>query len=109
MLRWSRIKRNFRLFRLGRGTAFGLKSLSPLQYGAWWESIGAVATVQLSPPTNKTVLPVQTDVTQEQSVVDALAEPERNFANLHIAYNNAGIPMHDTELIIFYSHSIVPS
>jgi hypothetical protein len=31
----------------------GLKSLSPLQYGAWWESSGAVATVQLSPPTNK--------------------------------------------------------
>ena len=87
----------------------GLKSLSPLQYGAWRESSGAVATVQLSPPTNKTVLPVQTDVTQEQSVADALAEAERNFANLHIAYNNAGIPMHDTELIIFYSHSIVPS
>jgi hypothetical protein len=31
----------------------GHKSLSPLQYGAWRESSGAVATVQLSPPTNK--------------------------------------------------------
>ena len=59
--------------------------------------------------TNKTVLPVQIDVTQEQSVVDALAETERNFGKLHIACNNAGVPMHDTELIIFYSHSIVPS
>jgi NAD(P)-dependent dehydrogenase (short-subunit alcohol dehydrogenase family) len=87
----------------------GHKSLSPLKYGAWRESSGAVATVQLSPPTNKTVLPVQIDVTQEQSVVDALAETERNFGKLHIACNNAGVPMHDTELIIFYSHSIVPS
>ena len=58
-----------------------------------------MATVQLSPPTNKTVLPVQIDVTQEQSVVDALAETERNFGKLHIACNNAGIPMHGTELI----------
>jgi len=49
--------------------------------------------------TNKTVLPVQIDVTQEQSVVDALAETERNFGKLHIACNNAGIPMHGTELI----------
>ena len=49
--------------------------------------------------TNKRVMPVQIDVTQEQSVVDALAEAERNFGNLHIACNNAGVPMHGTGLI----------
>ena len=49
--------------------------------------------------TNKRVMPVQIDVTQEQSVVDALAEAERNFGNLHIACNNAGDPMHATGLI----------
>jgi NAD(P)-dependent dehydrogenase (short-subunit alcohol dehydrogenase family) len=49
--------------------------------------------------TNKRVMPVQIDVTQEQSVVDALAEAERNFGKLHIACNNAGVPMHGTGLI----------
>ena len=49
--------------------------------------------------TNKRVMPLQIDVTQEQSVVDALAEAERNFGNLHIACNNAGVPMHGTGLI----------
>lgn len=49
--------------------------------------------------TKKAVLPVQIDVTQEQSVVDALAEAKRTFGRLHIACNNAGIPMHGTELI----------
>ena len=49
--------------------------------------------------TNKSVMPVQIDVTQEQSVVDALAEVERNFGKLHIACNNAGVPMHGTGLI----------
>ena len=34
---------------------------------------------------NKRVMPVRIDVTQEQSVVDALAEAERNFGKLHIA------------------------
>jgi len=49
--------------------------------------------------TNKRVMPVRIDVTQEQSVLDALAEAERNFGKLHIACNNAGVPMHGTRLI----------
>jgi NAD(P)-dependent dehydrogenase (short-subunit alcohol dehydrogenase family) len=49
--------------------------------------------------TNKRVLPVRIDVTQEQSVLDTLAEAERNFGKLHIACNNAGVPMHGTKLI----------
>ena len=49
--------------------------------------------------TNKRVMPVQIDVTQEQSVVDALAEAERSFGKLHIACNNAGVPMHGTGLV----------
>jgi NAD(P)-dependent dehydrogenase (short-subunit alcohol dehydrogenase family) len=48
--------------------------------------------------TNKRVMPVRIDVTQEQSVVDALAEAERNFGKLHIACNNAGVPMHGTRM-----------
>jgi NAD(P)-dependent dehydrogenase (short-subunit alcohol dehydrogenase family) len=42
---------------------------------------------------------VRIDVTQEQSVIDALAEAERNFGKLHIACNNAGVPMHGTKLV----------
>jgi NAD(P)-dependent dehydrogenase (short-subunit alcohol dehydrogenase family) len=49
--------------------------------------------------TNKRVMPVRIDVTQEQSVLDALAEAERNFGELHIACNNAGVPMHGTRLV----------
>lgn len=49
--------------------------------------------------TNKRVLPVRVDVTQEQSVVDVLAQCERNFGKLHIACNNAGVPMHGTRMI----------
>src|SRR4029079_13468718 len=48
--------------------------------------------------TNKRVMPVRIDVTLEQSVIDALAEAERNFGQLHIACNNAGVPMHGTRL-----------
>jgi NAD(P)-dependent dehydrogenase (short-subunit alcohol dehydrogenase family) len=48
--------------------------------------------------TNKRVMPVRIDVTQEHSVLDALAEAERNFGKLHIACNNAGVPMHGTRL-----------
>jgi NAD(P)-dependent dehydrogenase (short-subunit alcohol dehydrogenase family) len=48
--------------------------------------------------TNKRVMPVRIDVTQEQSVVDALAECERRFGKLHIACNNAGVPMHGTRM-----------
>ena len=49
--------------------------------------------------TNKQVMPVRIDVTQEQSVLDALSEAERNFGKLHIACNNAGVPMHGTRLV----------
>ena len=49
--------------------------------------------------TNKKVMPVRIDVTQEQSVLDALAEAERNFGKLHIVCNNAGVPMHGTRLV----------
>jgi NAD(P)-dependent dehydrogenase (short-subunit alcohol dehydrogenase family) len=49
--------------------------------------------------TNKRIMPFRIDVTQEQSVVDALAEAERAFGKLHIACNNAGVPMHGTRLV----------
>lgn len=49
--------------------------------------------------TNKRVMPVRIDVTQEESVLNALAEAERNFGKLHIACNNAGVPMHGTRLV----------
>ena len=49
--------------------------------------------------TNKQVMPVRIDVTQEQSVLAALAEAERRFGKLHIACNNAGVPMHGTRLV----------
>jgi NAD(P)-dependent dehydrogenase (short-subunit alcohol dehydrogenase family) len=49
--------------------------------------------------TNKRVMPVRIDVTQEQSVRGALAEAERSFGKLHIACNNAGVPMHGTTLV----------
>ena len=49
--------------------------------------------------TNKRVMPVRIDVTLEQSVVGALAEAERAFGKLHIAWNNAGVPMHGTRLV----------
>jgi NAD(P)-dependent dehydrogenase (short-subunit alcohol dehydrogenase family) len=48
--------------------------------------------------TNKRVMPVRIDVTQEQSVLAALAEVERNFGRLHIACNNAGVPMHGARM-----------
>jgi NAD(P)-dependent dehydrogenase (short-subunit alcohol dehydrogenase family) len=49
--------------------------------------------------TNKRVMPVRIDVTQEQTVRDAPAAAERNFGKLHIACNNAGVPMHGTKLV----------
>lgn len=48
--------------------------------------------------TNKRVMPLQVDVTLEQSIVDTLGEAERAFGKLHIACNNAGVPMHGTGL-----------
>jgi NAD(P)-dependent dehydrogenase (short-subunit alcohol dehydrogenase family) len=49
--------------------------------------------------TNKRVMPVRIDVTQEQSVLDALAKAEHNFGKLNIACNNAGVPMHGTRMV----------
>src|SRR4051812_16158335 len=49
--------------------------------------------------TNKRVMPIRIDVTQEQSVLDALTAAERHFGKLHIACNNAGVPMHGTRMI----------
>src|SRR5260370_41930437 len=49
--------------------------------------------------TNKQVLPVRIDVTQEQSGIDALAEAERRFGKPHTACNNAGAPLHGTRLV----------
>lgn len=49
--------------------------------------------------TNKQIIAVRIDVTLEQSVADALAQAERAFGKLHIACNNAGVPMHGTRLI----------
>ena len=49
--------------------------------------------------TNKRVMPVRIDVTQEQSVLDALARAEKEFGKLHIACNNAGVPMHGTPMV----------
>ena len=48
---------------------------------------------------NTCVIPIQIDVTQEHSVIAALAEAESNFGKIHIVCNNAGVPMHGTELI----------
>ena len=49
--------------------------------------------------TNKRVMPVRIDVTREQSVLDALTETERKFGKLHIACNNAGVPMHGARMV----------
>jgi len=49
--------------------------------------------------TNKRVMPVRVDVTLEPSIIDALSEAEKNFGKLHIACNNAGVPMHGTSLV----------
>jgi NAD(P)-dependent dehydrogenase (short-subunit alcohol dehydrogenase family) len=57
------------------------------------------AAAQALSGTNKRVMPVRIDVTQEQSLRDALAEAERHFGNLHIACNNAGVPMHGTRMV----------
>ena len=49
--------------------------------------------------TNKRVMPVRIDVTLEPSIIGALSEAEKNFGKLHIACNNAGVPMHGTPLV----------
>ena len=49
--------------------------------------------------TNKQVMATRIDVTQEESVLAALAEAEKKFGKLHIACNNAGVPMHGVKLV----------
>src|SRR6202030_2237980 len=49
--------------------------------------------------TNKQVMPVRIDVTQEHSVLDALDEDERKVGKLHIACNNACVPRHGVGLV----------
>jgi len=49
--------------------------------------------------TNKQVMATRIDVTQEQSVLNALAEAEKKFGKLHIACNNAGVPMHGRPMV----------
>jgi NAD(P)-dependent dehydrogenase (short-subunit alcohol dehydrogenase family) len=49
--------------------------------------------------TSKRAIAVPIDVTQEPSVIAALAEAERAFGKLHIACNNAGVPMHGTRMV----------
>lgn len=44
------------------------------------------------------VIAIAIDVTQEDSVASALVQSERKFARLHIACNNAGVPMHGVSL-----------
>ena len=49
--------------------------------------------------TNKQVRATRIVVTQEESVLAALAEAEKKFGKLHIACNNAGVPMHGVKLV----------
>jgi len=49
--------------------------------------------------TNKRVMPVRIDVTQEESVIEVLQRAEREFGKVHIACNNAGVPMHGTRML----------
>jgi NAD(P)-dependent dehydrogenase (short-subunit alcohol dehydrogenase family) len=49
--------------------------------------------------TNKQVMATRIDVTQENSVLAALAEAEKKFGKLHITCNNAGVPMHGQKLV----------
>jgi NAD(P)-dependent dehydrogenase (short-subunit alcohol dehydrogenase family) len=48
--------------------------------------------------TNKRVMATRIDVTQEESVLAALGEATRAYGKLHIACNNAGVPMHGARL-----------
>ena len=84
---------------IGRGIATALAEMGANVVMADIQKAAVEQAAKALSDTNKTVMPVQIDVTQEQSVVDALAEAERNFGKLHIACNNAGVPMHGTGLI----------
>ena len=84
---------------IGKGIATALAELGANVVMADIQKAAVEQAAKALSDTNKTVMPVQIDVTQEQSVVDALAEAERNFGKLLIACNNAGVPMHGTGLI----------
>jgi len=84
---------------IGKGIATALAELGANVVMADIQKAAVEQAAKALSDTNKTVMPVQIDVTQEQSVVDALAEAERNFGKLHIACNNAGVPMHGTGLV----------
>ena len=84
---------------IGRGIATALAELGANVVMADIQKEAVEQAAKALSDTNKCVMPVQIDVTQEQSVIDALAEAESNFGKLHIACNNAGVPMHGTELI----------
>ena len=84
---------------IGLGTATALAEMGANVVMADIQKTAVEQAAKALSDTNKRVMPVQIDVTQEQSVVDALAEAERNFGKLHIACNNAGVPMHGTGLI----------
>lgn len=83
---------------IGLGIATALAEAGANVVMADIEKAAVEQAAHLLSGTNKQVLPVRIDVTQEQSVIDALAEAERRFGKLHIACNNAGVPMHGTKL-----------
>src|SRR5690348_17950389 len=84
---------------IGLGIATALAEAGANVVMADIEKAAVEQAAHLLSGTNKQVLPVRIDVTREQSVVDALAEAERAFGKLHIACNNAGVPMHGTRLV----------
>jgi NAD(P)-dependent dehydrogenase (short-subunit alcohol dehydrogenase family) len=49
--------------------------------------------------TSDCVMALHIDVTQESSVALALSRVERKFGKLHIACNNAGVPMHGVPVV----------
>ena len=82
---------------LGIATALAEAGANVVMADIQREAVEAAAHVLSG--TNKRVITVRIDVTQEQSVLDALAEAERNFGKLHIACNNAGVPMHGSRMV----------
>jgi NAD(P)-dependent dehydrogenase (short-subunit alcohol dehydrogenase family) len=82
---------------LGIATALAEAGANVVMADIQWPAVEQAANALAGQ--NKQVIPVQIDVTQEQSVIDALAQTEREFGKLHIACNNAGVPMHGTQLV----------
>src|SRR6476659_4828720 len=84
---------------IGLGIATALAEAGANVVMADIEKAAVEQAAHLLSGTNKQVLPVRIDVTREQSVIDALSEAEKKFGKLHIACNNAGVPMHGTPLV----------